>query len=280
MESWIYPVSEQLFTDSWARELAEKNTDKPKAFDTMFRYSDAMNCSRRLVFDALGVKKSDPIDPAGLHVTTLGTYIHERVQECIERRYPGAKAEIKSSLELTSGSADEVVGSSVITAVIPWEGGDCLYELKSIGGFGFDKAVGLNRKGYKLGSPEGPRISAIVQGGLNALANGCETLVVGYIAMEAVSKGLAEKVGFGEYDRFTAEWHIPREVWEPLALAEQARLERLADYVAARELPPGDAYEKGSWIDISPLDVRPFWSCQYCPHMTTCKASLDGVAVL
>jgi hypothetical protein len=280
--SWKQPVREVLFTDSWARELQLVDHDKPTAMGTPFRYSGALNCSRRMIFDALKIEKTDPIDPAGLHVTTMGTYIHEQVQAAIGRRYPGARFEVKSQLGTTSGSADGVVDEDTITAVIPWGGNSCLYELKSVGGFAFDKAVGLNRKAYKATNPEGPRPSAVVQAGLNALANNCETVVIGYIGMESVSKGLAEKLDLGPFERFLAEWHIPREVWAPMAEAELRRISRLTDWLYEKEIPEGDAFDdkKYEWMPVSPNDARQHWTCTYCPHLTTCFAHEAGIDVL
>lgn len=274
-ESWQYPVSDPLFVDLWTRGLAEENRDKPTALGTPFRFSDALNCGRRMTFDALGVDKSDPIDPAGIHVTTLGTWIHEQVQTAIGKKYPGAEFELASGNDLISGSCDGV------TLVGGYEGkGKMLLELKTTGGFGFDKAVGLNRKAYAQKSPEGPRPSAIAQAGLNAIFHECETVVIMYIAMEAVSKGLASKIGFSMYDRFTAEWHIPRDVWEPLALAELARIQVLADNLP--EIPDGMAFDdkKWDWVPISPNDARRHWSCDYCPHLTTCIAHEAGIDIL
>jgi hypothetical protein len=281
--SWKQPVREVLFTDSWARELMEVDHDKPTAMGTPFRYSGALNCGRRMIFDALGIEQTDPIDPAGIHVTTMGTYIHERVQDAIGRRYPGARFEVKSQIGTTSGSADGVFDEeTILFVVVHWDGGKVLYELKTVGGFAFDKAIGLNRKAYKQADPKGPRPSAIVQAGLNALANGCETVIVGYIGMESVSKGLAEKLDLGPFERFIAEWHIPREVWEPMAQAELQRIDLLTTYLEEKEIPDGTAFddEKEEWIPVSPNAARPHWTCQYCPHLTTCLAHEAGVDVL
>ena len=97
-EHWMYPVSQPILTTLWTEGLMEKDHDKPTAMGTAFRYSNAMNCSRRLVLDALGVTPSDPMDPAGIHVTTIGTWIHEQMQAAAEERFPGAQFEVKSSI--------------------------------------------------------------------------------------------------------------------------------------------------------------------------------------
>lgn len=273
-EHWQHPVTQPLLTTLWTERLMEDNRDKPTAMGTAFRYSNAMNCSRRITLDALGARPSDPIDPAGIHVTTIGTWIHEQMQAAVGAKYPGATFEVKSSVkDVVSGSADGVLDISSV--IVTWAGGKISWEIKSIGGFGFKKAVGMAGRGYKRGSPEGPRIGAIVQAALNAAGNDCDTVIVSYISLEAISKQAAQVVGFGEFDRFTAEWHIPRDIWEPLAEAEVARIAYLDEHYVKPSLagdivlPPGDAYE-GEWERISPNDARRHWSCEYCPHLSTC----------
>ena len=278
-EHWQHPVSNPILTTVWTETLLARDHQKPTAMGTRFRYSNAMNCSRRLVFDALGVRESDPIDPAGIHVTTIGTWIHEQMQAAVAAKYPGATFEVKSSIkDLVSGSADGVI--DVASVIVTWNGGKISWEIKSIGGFGFKKAIGMAGRGYKRGMPEGPRIGAIAQCALNAKGNDCDTCIVSYISLEAVSKQAAQVVGLSEFDRFTAEWHIPREVWEPLADAEIARLDYLDDYYVSsnpgKAFPHGDAYEDGEWRQISPNDARRHWSCEYCPHLNTCLAVEDG----
>lgn len=273
--TWKQPVSDPLFVDVWSRELFEEDHDKPTALGTPFRFSDALNCSRRMVFDALGVEKSDPIDPAGIHVTTIGTILHEKVQDAIGRKYPDAKFEVVSGSELISGSAD---------GVCLVDGHGLLLELKTVGQYPFHKAIGMSGMGYraKRVSPEGPRVSAIAQAGLNALHNGCDTVVVMYIALEAISKNVAERLGFSMYERFTAEWEIPMEVWKPLALDEMRRVSFLNELAQDGQLPSGDYFDdqKWEWESISPEDQRPKWVCDYCPHRTTCVAHENGIEVL
>ena len=276
----MQPVSDPIFVTLWSEQLQKRNHDKPTALGTPFRFSDALNCPRRMVFDALGVPKSDPIDPAGLHVTTIGSWIHEQVQEAIGRKFPGARFELASGDETVSGSCD---GLTYVGGVVGSKG-KVLLELKTVGGFAFDKAVGVNRKAYKRGSPEGPRPSAIVQAGLNAIFHEADTVVVMYLAMEAISKQLADRVGFNQYDRFSAEWHIPREVWEPLAREELARIKALEACLDPedRVIPGGMAFDDKTWEwkPISPNDSRPHWSCSYCAHVTTCIAHEAGVDVI
>lgn len=270
--TWKYPGTPR-FVQAWTTELLAEDHDKPIAANTLFRHSSSLACSRRQVFSALGVEATEPFDAAATHVTTLGTLIHERVQDAIGRLWPSAKFEVVSTVGHTSGSAD---------AVIELPDRRVLFELKTVGAFAFDRAIGLSRKGYKRVPPHGPRSSAICQAGINAIGHDCNEVVVAYLAMEAVSKQLADKVGLGQLDRIMAEWVIPVDVWRPMAIAELDRLDKLAGYVERREIPEGDAYDedKDEWVPISPLQQRRHWSCDYCPFTSACIAHESGVEVV
>jgi hypothetical protein len=270
--TWKYP-SEPRFVQAWTTELLAEDHNKPIAGNTPFRHSSALSCSRRQVFSALGLQPTEPFDAAATHVTTLGTLIHEHLQDAIGRRYPGARFEVVSTVGQTSGSAD---------AVIELPDRRVLWELKTVGAFAFDRAIGLNRKGYRRVPPKGPRPSAICQAAINAIGHDCNEVVVAYLAMEAVSKQLAEKVGLSQLDRIMAEWVVPPDVWRPMATAELDRLDKLAAAVERREVPEGDAYdeERDEWVPISPLQDRRHWSCDYCPYTSACIAHESGVEVI
>ena len=276
--SWQYPVNEMVLTDVWSRQLADEDHSKPTACGTKFRYSAALNCSRKLVFDALGVPESDPIDPAGVHVTTIGTWLHTQMQDAVAKKYPGSQFEIKSQVGVTSGSSDGVIGESVI---VHWDGGDISWEIKSVSNYPFHKAIGLQGMGYKAKrvSPAGPDIKHVVQAGLNALGNGCDTVVISYIAKEAISKPVAERIGFSMYERFCAEWHVGKEVWLPLVEAEVARLDMLNGFADLGYIPQGDAYDDDGWVEITPTSTRPHYTCGYCSHRTTCIAYEAGIDI-
>lgn len=218
--SWKQPLDRPMFVSAVAAELIERNEaagEKAQAADTPFRFSSATDCSRKLALRYAGFEATERMDAPSLVVTERGTLMHEIVQEAIEKRFPGAKFEGKGEVDgLTSGHYD---------ALIDWNGVRYIWELKNVGGFAFDKAVGIKRMGRKMTSPEGPRLSAVVQGGLNAIAHNADEVIVAYIATEAVSVQLARTLGIGVLDRIMAEWRIPKEVWEPLARDELARLE-------------------------------------------------------
>lgn len=274
-EDWKIPVSLPLFTDAYAQELIDKAKTEPrkaKAFDTRFRFSDAGRCSRQLGYEDLGVEP-EVWDVASLHVAAFGTHYHELLQDALQRRYPNVKVEVKSVIvDLDSGHAD---------ALVEIDGVLWLYELKTKSTFQFDAAVGVNRKAFarKKEGAGGPGLDVIIQGGLNAMANHCDMLAVGYVCFENYSVGLAEKIGLRQMDRFLAEWHIPREVWEPLAHAEVERLKEIAETVDLGYLPEREMFDEDHWgelIVLNPSLSRPHWRCQYCSFRGRCEDDGGG----
>jgi hypothetical protein len=285
--NWQYPVAAPIFTGLVAqmvREDAEAEGGRPKAFDTLLRFSDAGACARKMAFNAMGIAESDPMDAGGHWVTFLGKLVHERLQQAVEVRFPGANFETPASLVGfgldSSGHSDVDVDGEIVDAYLKatafgeWDGGRVLYELKTIGGYGFNKAIGLDKRKRQLNTPGGPRHTAVLQGGLNALANDCETVIIGYLAMESVSIQLAQDAGMRPMDRFCVEWHIPRDVWEPMARAEMDRQNALFEYVTEGLLPPGEAVgDDGELISLNPHDKKIQWQCVYCSHRHNCEGS-------
>lgn len=282
---WKIPVA-PVFTDSLLRELVKENEEKgpkPTAFDTPLRYSSAGDCARALSYQALGYEASNTFDAPSVWVTHLGTQIHEWVQDAIGRRFPGATFENKSQVaEMVSGHADGVFDGSVITAVIPdWEGKRVLYELKTMGGFSFEKSIGLKKQKKILENPEGPRRTALLQAAINAFANDCDTIVVGHISLEGISKGVGRAAGLDDFGRVLAEWHIPYDVWFPLAKDEMARMKKIVamaklDQIAGRIIPD----DNGVPLPIDPEAARPYWKCDYCSYKDLCVADGSGIVTI
>lgn len=287
MSDWRTPVSPVL-TDSLIIELIEEHNSKgpkPKAFDTKLRFSSAGDCSRALGYQALDYPVTNEFDAPAIWVTTLGTEIHEWVQDAIGRRYPGAVFEPKGRIgNITSGSSDGVLDNEVLTAVIPdWQGGRALFELKTMGGFAFEKSIGLKRRTKELSNPEGPRISAVLQAALNAYTHDCDTLIIGAIALEAVSKATGAGAGLDEIGRFVAEWHIPKAVWSSWAEAEIRRQENLVDAADQGWLSKPvivEGLNDDGTLELKSLDptaARPYWKCDYCAYKQTCIADGNGI---
>lgn len=285
-EAWKYPVAEPLFTDAFVSEVIEREATegrKAKAYPTRLRFSDAGRCARAIAYDVLRYPRRQD-DAAALHVMAVGTIYHEALQAALLRRYPSAVIEPKGIVEScsNSGHADAVVPETEISAVVPgWQGGSLLYELKTKGTYQFDQAVGILRKQWKPRDPKGPGHSVILQAGLNALAQGCETIAIGYVCFENYSLGLAERAGLRHMDRFLAEWHIGKDVWGPLVDAEIARLSGILATIDGGHLPVRTTYDDdGEWTELDPRAKKAPWQCDYCCFRDQCEEDGAGFVPL
>jgi hypothetical protein len=163
-------------------------------------------------------------------------------------------------------------------------------ELKTVTGFPFKLAT----TSFK-GPPTGPRHSAIVQGAMAAHALHAHELVIGNLAMENLSPGMAKWQGVGDSARFAAEWTFPRDQYEGYAKVERDRIQVVLDYRATDklsprtivndELPVGNRVtdpSKGTWQramkdtegELHILEAGRTWHCDYCPHRAQCI--IDG----
>ena len=267
------PIFESRITSLLAKEWAEKaKTPKPTARGTKFRYSSSFGCERQQTYAAWGAEPSEAMDEAGAWATGLGTLVHEALQEAIGRVYPDAEFEVASGNENISGSCD---------ALLQVNGKWVLYELKTMGTYSFDKQVGWNRMRATLGDAQGPALKAIAQAGMNALGiekdRGIEIeyVVLGSLALEALSKQKAATMGISEPSRFSGEWWLTRDQWEPIAISELNRVERIAadvenGYIGERSAR--DDNGRDIWLD--PLGSA--WQCAYCAYRTTCVADGPG----
>jgi len=265
-----------VLAEAWATDGTD---DKPTALGTRVRHSDAGKCARAIAYTAAGIPKSDPMDLTGTWNTHLGTLIHEEWQRALAEVYGDALIECKVGLGADmSGHIDAVI----------YDGGNVIvYELKTIGGFGFKAAVGKMGRGKP---PEGPKPEHVAQAAINGLAFDAHEVVIGYLAKECISVNAA-----GDMDplgRFAAEWTFTREEFEPIALAEQARLEGIVALVdkgelAARKFPPGTLPPGAEIIDPTTgrwevrdegavVDTGSWWACGYCSHQTVCVSTEPG----
>lgn len=278
-EHWLWPVSNPEIIDSHVRELAQRERDngpKPKAFDTPFRCSAVGQCSRKLAYSALGVTSDTPTDDAGLSVMDLGNVIHEQLQAAVGRRYPEAQFEVPVEVKgLISGSADIYLPdrSEVV-------------ELKSIGRYGYEEAMGVTHpragKQSERAIPGGPKYAHILQAGMYAYGLGAENVTIGYVCKEAFSLTIAERMELTMLDRVMAEWHVPHNVWLPMVQAELARLKEINLFVNAETVPDRQGLDDyGQRVELDP-DALPrtpaykvSWMCRgYCPYLTQCRS--DG----
>jgi hypothetical protein len=271
MEHSDFPVKNPIITDVLAeavqREMLEQ-AKKPKAFPTWFRHSDAGKCGRYLWYEHLGTEQSNPVDASSAWVMYLGTFIHEELQRALKLRFPDC------TVERSVRHGDVSSGHLDADLVLP-DGTKVCYELKSRGSFAFDKASGWNRRGWKTAMPEGPAATTKIQGALNATAIDADLLVIGYIAMESLSKGFAEKCGVTEFGRTVSEWHYNKAEFGPWAEDELARLRLIRSQMEANIVPKAEAIgDEMEVIKLNPNAAKPAWQCTYCSHLDTCQKEM------
>ena len=271
-----FPVAQPILTDAPLASIHAANEEagqKERAFKTHFRHSDAAGCARKLAYAMLGMEQSNPPDIAGEWVMWLGTLLHEKVQDALHDRF-GSACEIEVKVrhdDISSGHIDAVIDRAPGF-------GRIAYELKTKGGYGFDKAIGINRKAYSTGLPEGPGASAKIQGALNADAVEADWLIIGVIGLESISKQLASRVGFNDLQRVMAEWHYDKATYRPWARAELSRFETIALTVQDGNLPDlvaiGDEHER---ITLNSRMDNPNWRCSYCSYVGQCRSDGPGI---
>ena len=273
-------------TGALALALLEKSkVQKPTARGTNMRYSSSFGCGRQMGYAAIGAEITEPMDVAGAWATGLGTIIHELTQAEIAKRYPSAQFEVSSQTDDISGSCDALISIHDIGS--NFGGTHVLWELKTMGLYNFDKQVGWNRarSTHTNNGPAGPSLKAIAQAGMNALGIEredpevrIETIIMGAIAFEALSKNKAAKMFVGDdLNRFIAEFEVPREEWEPLALDELGRMKEYSKVIVSGFLPPRVARDDdGELKELNPLGND--WMCSYCAYRTTCLD--DGAGII
>lgn len=264
-----YPVAEPMFTHLLVMSMRDDRLEagpKPKAFETPFRHSDAGKCARHLGMALAKIPITNPFDYPSDWVTSVGSLLHEKWQEALLKIYPDSEIELKvSNGELTSGHID---------ALIRAQGRSFSYELKSINGFGFTKAIGVvKQRGGQLVTPEGPKVAHVIQASLNAKASDADYAVIGYLSLESISLQVAANLELGELDRIMAEWAFPRDVYEPIADRELARLAEIRKTVELkRNIPIAEAIgDDGTLVYLNPNNNFRPWQCYYCPYMTLCQ---------
>jgi hypothetical protein len=276
------PVEKPVLTHLLLEELYEASKiAKPTARGTTLRYSSAGSCERQISYMGLGAKQNTPMDRSGAWATGLGTIVHEALQEAISRVFPRAEFEVSSQNGEISGSCDALVPGEDLNP--EWAGTWVLYELKTMGTYSFDKQVGWNRMRSTVGYGEGPALKAITQAGMNALGIEkerkirIENVIMGSITFEALSKNKSRNMGVNEYNRQMAEFHVPRDVWEPLALSEIKRFGSVAD--ALKRDIIGDVIalsDNGEKIMLNPESGK-HWQCDYCAYRLTCMEDGPGI---
>lgn len=279
----------RVLADLWFAESEAAGPRERAHADARFRHSDAGGCSRALAYAALDIEPTNPMDLPGVFIARMGEEIHKAWQEALQLKYPMAQVEVQVHDGERAGHVDAVV--RLPSSASPMDATTIAIEGKSVGGFAFKQAVGCPpaaREAY------GPRWSAVVQAALNAARVDADEAVVIYWSREAISVQMARDRGFEEVQRVIAEWTMPREVYEPIAVLEQDRVDKILALLdegtlPARKIPPPlpPSMEpplpvghlivdpiKGQWVarDDKGLmyDTGTTWQCQYCHHQSLC----------
>lgn len=285
-----------LLGDAWShkRSPLERATAEAR-----FRHSDAAGCSRAIAYAALDVPETNPIDEAGIVVAEMGHLMHEAFQDALKEKY-GAAAEV----EVKVGEGDRAGHIDAVVRLPRFEDYSdyvIAIEAKSLGGYAYQLAIGAR------GAPEGPKHSAVVQACLNGLAVDADEVVIVCWGRDAISIQAGERKGFDVTKRYTAEWTLTRQVYEPIARWEIDRITNIlalldegtlparkipqpqvGDYPGAKpELPPGHLIvdpSKGAWVQYDEegvaVDGGSTWVCHYCRYRDLCVKTPAGRATL
>jgi hypothetical protein len=295
-----HPVKTPILTGVLAQIVAAEARAEGRratAFPTLVRYSDAGKCARAIALEQLLPEEEaqGELDVAGEFRMWLGSLIHEHMQQAIIDTYGGV-AEKTSSLGEVEHVDDDgnLLFATLMAGHADWTGiiadtdlGKICYELKTVGAFAFDQSIGLNRKAYVRREPHGPKASAKIQGALNAVANDCDTLIIGSISMEAVSIQLAEKTDMSNLDRICAEWWYKRSQFAPWANDELVRAGAIDQTLSLGLLPPRTAVgDEMEMVQLTPENVQSDtgvakqWQCAYCRVRDTCVKLGPGTIAL
>lgn len=297
------PDPEPTFLRPYFDALIERNAaegERPHAIEgTRFRHSMAGDCARAIAYHDLDVPVSNPMDLAGMYVTSNGTTKHDEIQAVLVERLAGFTPEVPCQVpDLDgSGSADGRVdvpsegndGFSVpdddrVSAVVCWEH-------KNVGGFAFKMAIG------ERGDAQGPKFSHKVQGALNAIGMGADVLVITYLTWEAVSVNIAKRKGFSEEGRIAAQWTYQRSEFVQWVTDEAKRVSGILALVDEGTLParrfPDPELPKGAEI-VNPsngtwrvtdkegriVNTGSWWACGYCKWQSVCSDTPAGRVAL
>ena len=252
--------------ESFEKFLADDNEEngaKPTAAGTLMRCSDALNCLRQRGFAAAKFPEAHSFDTSTLIAFSLGTSMHELLQNSISHVHGG---EFEKVVDLSplgvslSGSSD---------GVVQVDGQTRLLEIKTMGGYPFKiaKETGL------------PKRQHVAQAALYAMGTPEVThLWMVYLAKESGFRG-AHKVGdmlefVIELDEELFDGFTPRQIAEQeldnfRSVQQSLSEEMLPDAVVFDdngvdmlvEKPPAYGASKG----------QP-WNCRYCRYQSICEA--------
>ena len=291
------PDEESLLSESIARWLKQHNDERTAQWEAeraaraeeitaRFWHSWGGMCSRKIAYMMAGTPEEPP-DTATLWRFMTGQMGHDIVQGAVTAFPPDGYEvthEVRCTLEdgFTSGRADTVLKSDDELIVL---------EYKTDGGTGYKRKIGVGSQA------EGPAMTAVVQGSMNAVALGATKLIVNFFALENVSLGMARKHKLTHPTaRFMGQWTLTPQQFTPIANSELIRahgiIEKMeahggdpnciATFVPHSGMPKGARITnpaKSIWTLIENdkvVDTGSVWYgayCDYCPFQAICKES-------
>lgn len=232
---------------------------RPTADGTRLRGSMALDCARKVGFQALGIQPTIELGTETLVTFAIGQSYHDQIQESLATAF-GAQLEVMCSyrpgVEL-SGHAD---------AVYELDGSVYAVEIKSMKSYAWDMARDGNKWDHY---GPGPKREHITQAGIYALS---PQILADFVHMIYINKDTGN----------VAEWvlsvHEPLVHWgDPttVTLEVRAELDRLGDLLAgidegmmpARDIP-GYGRVKGTPPLAGTKDTP--WNCRYCGWRDLC----------
>jgi len=252
-------------SDAFAKHLSDKNEadgPKPTAAGTLLRCSDAQNCLRQRGFAAAKFPEAHSIDTNTLLAFSLGTSMHELLQESIGNVYDG---EFEAVVDL-SGSGVSLSGSA--DGVVEVDGETMLLEIKTMGAYPFKmaKESGLPKRQhvaqaalYAMGFPEVTKLWMV------------------YLAKESGFRGhkAGEMLEFIiDLDEPTFEGLSPRQVAE----GELENFRSVQNDLSNNMLPDAVVFDDNG-VDMLVEKPPAYgsskgqpWNCRYCRYQSICEA--------
>lgn len=275
-------IEHRLFVHRIAEQWAEGSEAPSQPEGTRWRGSWADMCARKIAYMVKGVEETNPNTTSDYWRMGLGSVVHEILEPAVKRWLDNddsvtVEEEVTVKLgEYGHGHIDLVLTTN--------DGAKIVLELKTINGFGYKMAV---EKG------EGPRHNAVLQGSMYAHSVDADLLVIGYLSLECIGKGIAEREGIDDIGRFASEWHFTKEEFTELAELEIARLEGITKELydngaEAKDIPRRFSHSNpdlpfpavvtspsnGTWKNGT--EFGRVWQCNYCSYQKQCVE--DGAA--
>ena len=252
--------------ESFEKFLADDNEEngaKPTAAGTLMRCSDAGNCLRQRGFAAAKFPEAHSFDTSTLIAFSLGTSMHELLQESIGHVHGGECEKVVDLSPLgvsLSGSSD---------GVVEVDGQTRLLEIKTMNAYPFKiaKETGL------------PKRQHVAQAALYAMGTPEVThLWMVYLAKESGFRG-AHKVGdmlefILELDEPTFEGLSPRQIAE----GELENFRSVQSDLSNGMLPDAVVFDDNG-MDMLVEKPPAYgagkgtpWNCRYCRYQSICEA--------